>query len=213
MASSLRRDIEAFVSTELSPAARSKAFASFARTERDALIKSGKASTLYRTSVDGREGADEDTVKGTGGGVINYRFSFLGDALQYALAFLRARTTKVSGKLSESYWVSINDRFIPAGTPIDYKSIKPGDEIVIGNIEPYWRKADVNYVGQRRLKYRNPGVLDDAVAAISKEFGRGALSVFRKYTYNFPGKYRPVLSPNRVAYIFHSPVIILKEVA
>lgn len=211
MASNFRTDIQAFVSTNLSPAARSAALASTAITERDKLIASGQASRRYVTTVDGHPGL-ESSVKGTGGGIINYRFSFLGDAVQFALAFLRTRVPKVSGFLSEHFWVSINDRFIPPGTGINYGDIPVGSKVVIGNVASYWRKAEQNRSGKRALGYRAPHELDDCVSAVSREFGKTAISAQRVANYQFPGKYQTVVSKGRKPYVYASPVIVISEV-
>lgn len=212
MASNFRSDITAFVDENLSAPARSKVLAATAVTERDRLINSGQASRRFTTYVDGRLDPDESHVRGDGGGVINYKFSFIGDAVEFAISFLRVRVPRVSGKLSESFWVSINDRFIPPGTGIDYANISPDSTIVVGNTAAYWRRADLNRTGNRTLGYRAPHELDDCVSALSREFGKSAISARRVYDYVFPGKYQPVLLQSRKPYVFNSPVIIINEV-
>lgn len=216
MASNFRSDITAFVDENLSAPARSKVLAATAIAERDKLINSGQASRRYTTHVDGRLDPDESHVKGSGGGLINYKFSFIGDAVEFALSYLRTRVPKVGGSrsqfLSESFWVSIDDRFIPPGTGLNYANISPDSTIVIGNTAAYWRKAEVNKKGNTYLHYRAPKELDDCVSALSREFGKSAISARRVYDYVFPGKYQPVLLQSRKPYIFNSPVIIINEV-
>lgn len=216
MASNFRTDLKVFIDVNLSPAARSQALATTAIAERDKLIASGRASKSYVTSVDGRKGAAESSVKGTGGGIINYHFSFIGDAVEFALSFLRTRVPKVGGSrsqfLSQSFWVSVNDNYIPPGTAINYGDIPSDAQIVIGNTAAYWRKADLNLRGRTALRYRAPHELDDCVSAIRREFGRSAISAKRVYDYQFPNKYKPVLSRSRKPYTYNSPVIIISEV-
>lgn len=216
MVSNFRSDITAFVDENLSPAARSKVLAATAVTERDRLINSGQASRRYTTHIDGRLDSDESHVRGDGGGVINYKFSFIGDAVEFALSYLRVRVPKVGGSrsqfLSESFWVSIDDRYIPPGTAVNYSNISPDSTIVIGNTAAYWRKADLNRTGKKTLGYRAPHELDDCVSALSREFGKSAILARRVYDYVFPGKYQPVLLQSRKPYVFNSPVIIINEV-
>lgn len=213
MASNFRTDIKAFIDENLSPPARSKALAATAIAERDKLILSGDASPRFSTFVDGRrDDGGESHVKGDGGGVIAYKFSMLADAIAFALAFLRLRVPRVSGLLSESFWVSINDVFSPPGTGIDYANIPSDAQVVIGNVASYWRKAEMALSGNRILRYRAPHPLDDCVSAISRQFGRTAIKAQRLANYQFPNKYSPVVSKGRRPYTYSSPVIIITGV-
>lgn len=208
MASNYRTEISAFINTNLSDAARSRALADFARAERDKLIKSGQASARYTTYVDGHVDPNEDHVKGTGG-IIHYRFSDLGDATEFALTYLRYRVPKVSGLLSESFWVSINGDYYSPGESINYNKIPLDAEVVIGNTEAYWRKADLNLKGKRELRYRAPDEIKDCVSALNARFGRTSIKARRVYNWDFPGRYEPRLSPMRLPYIFNSPVLVI----
>lgn len=180
--------LKAYVDANLSPAARSKRLATLARQARDELIRDRRASTTYETIVDGRKGASEDQVRGTGGGTIVYAFSYGAEAAVYALTFLRARSPVRSGKFRESFWVSVDGRYIPPGR-FSAASVPPGAEIIIGNTEPYNRKVDVQLAGNRRLRFSVPaGLYDDAARAINRQF-RGVITCKRVYTVKFPGQY------------------------
>ncbi len=209
MASNFRTDITAFIDETLSPAARSIALANTARTELRKVLAT-QTSKRYTTYVDGKRDDNENDVIGTGGGVILYKFSFISDAVAFALAFLRTRVPRVTGKLSESFWVSVNDVYL--GNAVNFAGIPADATVVIGNSAAYWRKADVNIKGGKTLKYRTPGELNDCVRALNGQFGRGILSAVRLNDYGFPGKYTPIRSPKRAPYIYQSPVIVLKAV-
>jgi hypothetical protein len=206
MPSNFRTDITAFIDQNLSANARSTALATLAISQRDALIQSGDASKSYTTYVDGRVENDEFKVRGTGGGIISYHFSSIGDATKFALDFLRTRVPRTTGKLSESFWVSINDIYNPPGSLINYKAIPSDATVVIGNIASYWRKADTNFRGTRTLHYRTPNELIDCVRALNAFFGRTAVKAKRLADYNFPQRYIPRHRIN-----FQSPAIMIQE--
>lgn len=185
----LRQQVKAFVDANLAPAARSKRLAALAREMRDGLIKSGRASAKYETFVDGRQGAPEDAVRGTGGGSILYLFSYQAEAVVFALAFLRERSPAKSGKFRDSFFVSVDGRFIPSGQ-FSAKSLQPGAEVIIGNTQPYNRKVDVQLVGRKTLHFSTPaGLYDDCARALKRQF-RGAIDARRVYSIQFPGQYQ-----------------------
>src|ERR1700744_3689753 len=92
-----RQQLAAYINTTLSPAARSARLASVARAALADLQASGRASHVYRLSVDGRPATDESTVRGDGTGKILYSFSYIADAVEFALDFLRARAPVKTG--------------------------------------------------------------------------------------------------------------------
>jgi hypothetical protein len=186
--SALRQQVTAFVDQNLSPAARSATLARLAVQMRDGLISAGRASPVYRTFVDGREGAPEASVRGAGGGVILYRFSYAAQAALFALGFLRARSPSASGRFRESFYLGINGRFVPAAQ-FNPDAVSADAEIVIGNTQPYSRRVDVQLVGGHRLHYSVPaGLFDDAARAVRSRFG-GAVTAKRVYSIEFPGRY------------------------
>jgi hypothetical protein len=185
---SLRHQITAFVNEHLSPAARSGTLARLAIEMREGLISEGRASKVYKTFVDGREGAPEKSVRGTGGGVILYRFSYAAEAALFAFGFLYARSPNRSGKFRESFYFGVNGRFVSA-KQFDPELVPADAEIVIGNTQPYSRRVDVQLVGGHRLRYRTPaGIFDDAARAVKSRV-RGAVTAKRVYSIDFPGRY------------------------
>jgi hypothetical protein len=210
MPDNFRQEIDAFIAQNLSPAARSKALADFAVQERNALIQSGQASRNYTTTVDGRIDPNEYHVKGTGGGIINYHFSFIGDALEFCILFLKKRIYSFTGDLANSLWISVDGQFYPPPQgSFNYGSVPPKAQVVIGNTLAYWRKADTNYVGTKRMRYHAPNILADCVSAVRREFGASAISAKRVADWNFPGKSKPV--GGKKPFIYQSPVIVLQN--
>ncbi|HEY0184125.1 MAG TPA: hypothetical protein VGC09_15055 [Rhodopila sp.] len=183
-----REQVNAYIAANLSPAARSKILADVARSGVAALVASGRAPPVYQTFVDGRQGADASTVRGDGGGVILYRFSYQAQAAVFALAFLKARGPSRSGRFRNAFYFGVDGRFVPEAQ-FNPASVPPGAEITIGNTEPYARKIDVQLEGNRRLHVSVPaGMFDDCVVALRSAF-RGVIAVKRVYSLRFPGQY------------------------
>ncbi len=98
----IRRDIELMIASTLSPAARSAAFAKFARSTL-AEVKASNTRILgreppYNTYVDGVEGASEDQVKPEGR--IIYEFELFSEVLAATLAALEEHSPRRSGRFS-----------------------------------------------------------------------------------------------------------------
>lgn len=131
------------VSTLLPQRERAGIIARAARAERDDLIQAGRASPSYRTLVDGRDGAAEESIKP--GGVIIYRFNTLGQAAIFGLAYAAARSPVLSGAYRRAWVVMVN------GKPWsgDLNDIPPFAEVVIVNSAPYHRKITTG--GQRTI--------------------------------------------------------------
>ncbi|MBC9176761.1 HK97 gp10 family phage protein [Pseudoroseomonas ludipueritiae] len=214
--SAFSRQVNAFVSRNLSPAEQSKILARVAREGRDELIRSGRASPSYRTFVDGREGADEASVKPDG--AIVYRFSVIGEAAAFAMAYLRARSPVRGGKFRDSWIYAIGAEgytsgpargtyhngakvaaSFNAGSAAGARIIRQGSfdpqkvgagvgEILITNLQPYERLQDVQLAGNRRLRFSvPPNMVDDAAVAVRRRFP--TLDARRVYTVHFPGQY------------------------
>lgn len=131
------------VSTLLPQAERGRLIAAAARGERDALIQAGRASTSYRTLVDGRDGAAEESIKP--GGVIIYRFNTLGQAAVFGLAYAVARSPRISGAYRRAWVVVVNGKEWRG----DLNDIPPFAEVWIVNSAPYHRRIDTG--GQRTI--------------------------------------------------------------
>lgn len=188
-AAAFRRSLQVFADRTLSPAAQSSHLARVAKAELAVLIQSGRAPASYRRFVDGREGAPEESVGPAPLGRIVYRFNHLGAVCTFALSFLVNRSPERSGRFRKGFYLGIDGKFVPmaqfnaAALTADVK------EIVIGNVEPYSRKVDVQLVGGESLSFSVPaGLFEDAVQAIKARFG-ALVDVKRVYTMKFPGQY------------------------
>lgn len=201
--SAFRRSVQVFVDRNLSPEARSKVLAETAIRGRQELIQTGKAAPSFRTSVDGHESVPEAQVKPEG--IIVYRFNLLGEAAVFAMAFLRQRVPTRSGQLRDSliYAVSEADpmggngrlanqygvsRIIRPQSFDPQKVNETAREVLIFSRLPYARKADVQLVGNRRLRFpAPPGMYDDAAAAVRRRFP--TLDARRVYTVKFANQW------------------------
>lgn len=210
--SNMRQQIRVFVDRELSPAARSARLASVARSTVADLVATGRGSPRYETSVDGVPGASEDVVRPDGR--ITYGFQYIGEATEFALAFMIARTDPAqSGALKRGFVVAVNGRGIPA-RQFRKESVPTGAEVFIYNTEPYWRKVDTGVSGSRfkphRYKYRIPsGVVDDAVREVKRRFGN-SVTAERKYTVMWPGQLRQQRGDKRLV---DSPALVIRGLA
>lgn len=138
------------LSTLLPQQERARMIARAARAERDSLIQSGRASPSYRTLVDGRDGAAEESIKP--GGTIIYRFNTLGQAATFSLAYATARSPVLSGAYRRGWVVAVNGK--PwVGAMAD---IPPQAEIMIVNAAPYHRKVEtgaMRTIGRRIVEH------------------------------------------------------------
>lgn len=135
-----------FEGTSLDPAVAAREFATFARSERDALIASGAASANYETYVNNREGAPEESVVMPG--PIVYVFSNWKVAIEAALEMLR-QFSESRGKYADSFIVTVNGNRVA-----DFSAIPANGEVVILNAQPFTRKMEVggNKTGKRHFE-------------------------------------------------------------
>ena len=185
-ASTFQREVQVFLDRELSDEALSRKFAAYAQDDVAKLIASRRASPRWRRFVDGVEGVPAESVKV--GGHIVYEFEYLADVIVFALAFLQERSPHRTGEFAHSFYLGLDGKFVPA---MRFNPMTMGDvqEVVIGNIQPYSRKIDVQLVGTRRLRFSTPpNLFADCVQAIRSRFGN-TVTAKRVYTMNFPGQY------------------------
>jgi len=130
------RTIRQFAADNLTPEANARKFATVARGYRDEAIRRDEAPPLYRTFVDGREGAKEETTRP--GGATVYRFNLLGMIVRRVLAELQRASPNKSGDFMDSFVVAVN------GAPWtrDYDEIPPDAEVMVVNVVPYARKLE-----------------------------------------------------------------------
>lgn len=190
---SFREFTTKYVDANLSPAARSKLLATAARKMLADLQTSRKAGPAYTVYVDGREGASEDSVSGTGGGTIAYKFSYQAQAAAFALAFLQARSP--AGAYRQAFYVGVAGRFTPAASfnPAD---IAPDAEIIIGNTEPFSRMVDVQIRGGKTIRYAGTpaNMFSDAARATRRAFR--SVTAQRVASVDFPGRYKLLHGPH-----------------
>lgn len=154
------RDIK-MATAGMAPEVIAKELARFARSELAGVIAAGEASTIYTKYVNGREGAEEETVRPPG--PIVYDFSYWEPILKFALNFLRERSPVKTGAYQSTHQVMIGSQFIDPAAPI-----AAGEEVVIVNTRPYARKIEVGF-----MQMSVPdGVYNDAMRAVKRQFGR-----------------------------------------
>jgi hypothetical protein len=197
------REIQLFVAKHLDPQAAALAFADEARRQLEDMITARQVPDRYTRYVDGREGVPERAVKP--GGTIAYSFTYNADVLVFALAFLfhrspqrrnpqRARGGPGPGSLRfpkpyrESFWVSIDGKFIPPGQ-LRPEMIPDGPaELIVGNMQPYNRKVTRQMVGDRALQFETKEHLFyDAAKAVNARFGN-VVTADDVDDIDFPGK-------------------------
>jgi hypothetical protein len=205
MSGSYQRSVDVFIREALEPAARSRILAATAKRVVGEIISSGRAGPDYSRFVDGREGATEESVRPEG--IIIYRWSYLGEIAAFALAFLRERSPVRSGAYRAGFYLGIDGRFVTADR-FDPARMGEASEVVIGNVEPYSRKVDVQATGGQRIRFSvPPNLFDDAAKAVRKRFGN-IVSARRVYTMQFPGQYALRTGPKKGKRV-ESPALIL----
>jgi hypothetical protein len=135
MATAIARNVRVFVDKALGPTAVSAHLASEARRLRDEAIRSGQASQVYRTFVDGSEGRSEDAVRR----VIQYRFSRMVQAVGYAIGYAMARSPRDSGEYQRAWLAVVNGKRWSGQA----EDIPAGSTVIVVNPVPYARKVDV----------------------------------------------------------------------
>lgn len=130
------REVRMFADRTLSPAALSRSLAAFARQERDDLIRAGRAAAQYTTTVDGREGAVEETVNPNG--LIVYDFTDLARVIGFVMTFVDALSPRMSGAFKKSWVFAVNGK--PYTSAI--REIPPRARLTIVNLAPYSRKVE-----------------------------------------------------------------------
>jgi len=198
MAGDYVRNIRVFIAQHLNPEASALAFAKEVRGQVIDMQRANELPARYRRFVDGREGAEFETVKP--GGSIALEASYNSEILAFALAFLFQRSPTgpmpTSGHrlytrpFRESFWVSFDGNYIRPGM-LNLNNVPAGPmEILIGNLQPYARKLDAQRIGKRTLHFNKPeGLYADAAKAVNDSFGN-VVQAKRVYDINFPDKYK-----------------------
>lgn len=204
--SAFRRAVTVFMDRHLTPAAQSARLATVAREGRAALIAEGRASTSYRTVVDGQEGASEDAVRPTG--TIVYRFDVLGEAALFALGYLRERSPVRSGDYRNSFWIAVDGRRFSMKT-FDPEKVGAAAEVILYNDRPYSRAVNVQMEGGRKLKFKvPPDLFGDALVATRRRFP--TLKVEQLYRIQAPGLY-VLKNGRRAGKVVDSPALAIRR--
>lgn len=143
---SLARDLQ-LATAGIAPDKIATALAAFARTELAKTIADGTGSPNYDRFVNGRPGADEDSVVPPG--PIVYVFNWWGDVVTFALQVLIDLSPEESGDYKHS-WIIRAD-----GQPVtDPKSINVASIVEITNDSDYHRSIVVGHK-KYRLGHQN----------------------------------------------------------
>lgn len=206
-AATFQREVQVFIDKEIAPEVMTKRFSDYAEADVAKLIAAKRASPRWRRYVDGVEGAPPESVNV--GGTIIYEFDYLADVTVFALTFLEARSPHRTGEFAHSFYLGLDGKFVPAAR---FNAATMGDvqEVVIGNIQPYTRKIDVQLVGTTRLRFSTPpGLFDDAAQAIRARFGN-TVTAKRVYTMQFPAAYR-LKTGKRAGRQVESPALVISR--
>jgi hypothetical protein len=135
--------------------------ATYARAQRDVLIRQGVASPVYITFTDGVESAPEEKVK-LDEGTIAYLFSNINEAIVYALARARELSPVKSGEYKDSWFVALD------GIPFigNIADIPKGSRVIITNKQRYHRKIDTG--GQ--ITSVPPGITEAVRQAVMRRY-------------------------------------------
>ena len=186
--SALRQQLQVFVEKELSPAAMARKLAQVADEGAARLIAEGRASPRFQRFVNGSPGTPVDRALPDAGYIV-HEFTFIGEAVVFAVEYLQERLPAKDGKLRNSLTVSVEGRPIRLSS-LDPEKIPPDATILIYANQPYSRKADVQLIGKQPLRFNKPaGSFADAAAAVRSRFGN-TLHCQRLYSVSVPNQWR-----------------------
>ena len=160
-AAAVARDIRLVRDASLSEDALIRAFATTARRLRDDAISAGRALPQYTTTVDGREGALEETVKLTG--IIQYDFTDIPRLLGFLIGATVGASPRLSGDFRDSWVFAVDGRPYTG----DLKKIPPRARLTLVNLTPYSRKVEVGAMPKIRA---SSGIIERARQLAQREF-------------------------------------------
>lgn len=152
------RDVQ-LATASIAPENIAKELARFARSSLRDVIAANEASPIYDTYVNGRIGADEDSVVPPG--PILYEFSYWEPIIKFALAYLAKRSPVKTGRYQSSHIVMLGSQVISPDT-----QISAGEEVTIVDTQPYARKIEVGHM----LMSVPDGVYQDARREVGRQF-------------------------------------------
>jgi hypothetical protein len=157
--STFARDLK-FATAGIEPEMIAPKLAAFARQKLAEVIQSGEASERYDKFINGREGAEEETVVFPG--PIFYRFKYWREIIEFTLQSLAERSPDKSGRYKRSWFV-----MTPGGRAKNFDDISINATVIFCNDQPYSRKIDV---GHMRMSVP-PGVVEDVRRMVMSKFG------------------------------------------
>lgn len=161
------RDLQ-LATADLAPETISRELARFARSSLADVIAAGEASTIYTKYVNGREGAEEETVVPPG--PIVYDFSYWQPILAFTLAELEKRSPRKTGAYIASHVVMVGSQAIRPDA-----QIAAGEEVSVVATVPYARKIESGF---QRVS-TGDAVFQDVRRKVQSQFGRAVDVKFR----------------------------------
>ncbi len=119
-----------------------KQHVALAKREHAKIMGAAPRPSGFRRSVDGRQGALEESVKPKG--LIVYEYSRLAEVAQYAMEVLFDLSPVLSGAYRNAHRL-----FLDGVAVNDLKGWAPGHEVSISNTMPYARKIEVGRMKMR----------------------------------------------------------------
>ncbi|MCP1741717.1 hypothetical protein [Bradyrhizobium japonicum] len=153
-----------------------KELAAFARSELANAIQEGEGSERYERYVNGRLGAQEETVVPPG--PILYVFHWWREIVEFALQTAVERSPEKSGDYKKSWFI-----MTPGGVVKSFDDIPINSTVVLTNNRPYARKIDVGHV---RMTVP-PGIVEDVRKAVMARFGNFVIA--KRTMIPLPGGY------------------------
>lgn len=153
-----------------------KELAAFARSELANAIQEGEGSERYERYVNGRLGAQEETVVPPG--PILYVFHWWREIVEFVLQTAVERSPEKSGDYKKSWFI-----MTPGGVVKSFDDIPINSTVVLTNNRPYARKIDV---GHMRMTVP-PGIVEDVRKAVMARFGNFVIA--KRTMIPLPGGY------------------------
>lgn len=172
---SFARDLK-LATESISPENIAAELAKFARDSLAEGIREGWASPRYEKYVNGRFGAEEETV--TPPGPIVYDFHWWNEIIEFSMTSLAARSPVKTGRYRESFAVMINGAYTT-----DLNAIPIDAEVIVVNKQPYARKIEVGFM----TVSVPPAVVEDTMTKVRQRFGN--MIEVRKTMVTIPNPY------------------------
>jgi hypothetical protein len=168
----LQRDLKAFTETELR-----KEHARVAREARDEVLNAATPRPDFTTTVDGRTGANEDSVKPLG--EIRYRFQYWGAILQEALQFATQLSPVLTGAHRDSWFLMADGVPVKGDWWKGGYAIPEATEYTITNDQPYHRIIEVGKKGKKKKFRAGHHIAEKTAVMVRSRFGNSVQAEVR----------------------------------